>query len=502
MRSLGVLRIGLLAAVGVLGAVLVVLSTRRYGLSLSPDSMYYLAGARGIAGGDGVVGLDGEPMSLYPPGLPLVLALPAALGVAQGAALGLNATLLGATAFGVGLFLARRIRFPLAAGAAVVVATSTQLLGLHTWLWSEPLYTALSLAYLAVLVRAAGTAERSWRTPVLAGLVAAAATLTRYTGVSLIPVGALVLVLRPGTWRRRIRDLLVFGVAWAGPVGAWLARNAATTGHLAGERASNQLTPVQVAIDAVRGIQAWVVPESVRVDAQDLALLVYAVAAVGVLVAALRRLPARDDPRVHVLAIAGGYAVLAALVIYCMTVTSNVDRLDARLLVPLFPAALVAFAAALDIAMDNLPRLVGAAVAGAAGLAFALNVAYSLPALLEARGGGFNAMNSPERATPEARRLVEAVPADATLVTNQPWLAAHLTDGRPAVESPRAHYYASTEVPDDLADLAATLDGEPVYLVWFDAWDDYHVPPADLAAAFDLQPLQTTGAGTVFTGAG
>lgn len=80
--------------VAALGPVLVLLRTRSNGLNISPDSAAYLAAADGIASGRGVVGVDDRAMSLYAPGLPSLLALPARWGAAEDAARWLNLLLL------------------------------------------------------------------------------------------------------------------------------------------------------------------------------------------------------------------------------------------------------------------------------------------------------------------------------------------------------------------------------------------------------------------------
>jgi hypothetical protein len=102
--SLGVWRIGLLGALAALAGALVLFATRRYGINISPDSTYYLAAARGVVRGAGVVGLNGAPLSLFPPGLPWVLAGAAAVGDPVTVARWFNAVLFGTSVFGVDCF--------------------------------------------------------------------------------------------------------------------------------------------------------------------------------------------------------------------------------------------------------------------------------------------------------------------------------------------------------------------------------------------------------------
>ena len=125
VRVLGAWRIGLLGALGALAGALVLVATRRYSINISPDSTYYVAATRGVVRGDGVVGLNGAPLSLFPPALPLVLAGAAAVGDPVTVARWFNAVLFGTSVFGVGLFLAARIRLWLAVGVAATLAVSS-----------------------------------------------------------------------------------------------------------------------------------------------------------------------------------------------------------------------------------------------------------------------------------------------------------------------------------------------------------------------------------------
>lgn len=481
---------------GLLAGAFVLLSTRRFGINISPDSTYYLAGADGVAQGRGLIGLDGEPVSLYAPGLSWLLA-PAEAGDSLLVARLLNAALLGGAVFAVGWWSARYVRRWLAVGLAAAAALSPALFDVHLWLWSEPLFIALSLPYLALLARIAVARTSTPQMLVAAGLLAGVATLTRYAGVSLLPIAGLVLLVQARPVRRRLVDLLLFGAAYAVPVGAWLIRNVLATGDLTGERATNRLSPPQVLAEGVQGVVGWVLPKS-ALPTQAAAGLLALVAAVCLGVILWRHRPTVADPRTRVLLTALGYLTTAFLVLLVVTSRSNVDPLSGRLLAPLAVPFLVSVALLLDMALDAPRQHLARLAAGAAALALTVTAAASIPEQVADATAGVDALNSPQRSTTAAQELAEAVPEGATVLSNQPWMVRYLS-GDPALESPRARFYASPDRPSgELEDLAALLADGSAYLVWLPMKDEYHVPPSLLDDRFTLTEMTSTTAGAVY----
>ena len=494
----GVRRAASLAVPACIAPVLVLLATRRDGLNLSPDSVAYLAAARGLADGAGVVGLDGRPQSIYAPGLSWLLALPAADGIAVGAARAANLVILAVLVFGLGWQLDRYVRRSVALAAAGAAAVSAPLLAVHAWLWSEPPYLLLTAAYLVVLLGVRSAAPSSaLRWAVGAGLLAAAATLVRYAGVSLLPIAALVLLLRPVPWRRRIAEAAAFGVAYGIPVGAWLVRNQALTGGLTGERVPNALSAVEVWRDGVGTVARWLTPGDLPFPVR---LGSAALLAAGVVVLAVAvRLHRPADRRLPVLALLVGHVVTAFLVLFAMTASANVNQLGPRLLSPLVVPIVALLAVSADLVLDRLrrPVRVATAVAMVAALAWCLlpatvrqGTAASEDVVAFNRGAWQNAASSD---------LVAAAPSGAQLVSNDPWGVYFLT-GSPVAESPRARYHASDLAPPrELDDLATAVRAGPTYLIWFDRpASDYHDPPQRLAGSFRLTLVERSRAGAVY----
>jgi hypothetical protein len=499
-RPAGLATLVPLAVLALLAPTLMLLATRNYGLNISPDSAAYLAAAEGLARGEGVVGVDGEAMSLYAPGTSWLLTLPARWGDAEAAARLLNFAMLSALVFGVGLWLSRVVRKPVAVGAAALVAVSAPILDVHAWLWSEPPFILLSVLYVAVLVRIARSPDRVRALLITAGLLAAAATLVRYSGLSLLPIAVLVLLARVRSGRGRVLDCAIFGAAFALPVLVWLARNALLTGMVTGERVPNSASAGAILHMGVTTIGTWFVPTSVTGSSRTALMVVLAAAAVLLARAVRRRRPAATDLRLVVLGICGGHVVLTFAALVVMTSRTNVDPLGDRLLAPIVVPLVVALAAALDLALDGIPRRRAVALGAGALVLLGWGSVAAVATEVELGGEDLSSYNTPKWQNEGMRNLLARLPDGGTTTSNQPKAVNYLL-GTPVRESPREHYYASTASPEgDRRRLAEMVAEGPVFLVWIgsEQAEGYHSPPQELAREFALDRLTRTAEGSIY----
>ena len=114
----------LTAAIAALGAALVLGRVLPFGVRLTPDSAHYIAAARSLLAGEGLLGFDGSPSPLYP----LLLAA-ASLGIFDPVVVAgpLNAILFGLTVFVVGRYLRQRLEFRFLAAWACLATTLAEL---------------------------------------------------------------------------------------------------------------------------------------------------------------------------------------------------------------------------------------------------------------------------------------------------------------------------------------------------------------------------------------
>jgi hypothetical protein len=219
-----------------LAGVALELYATREGLAVRGDSLRYVMGARNLVAGLGFSRLSGGgevfPETGFAPLLTFVLAAFGLLGVDPyaGSRL-LNALLFGGTLFMIGAMIAMASRSK-AVGllGCLLVLSAPNVFEWHAWLMSEALFIFLTvLAIYALVVHV-----QTGRTGLLfvGAFAAGAASLARYVGVSLAPVGALVILLwGRGTWKERAGRAAVFGSLAILPFILWMARNAVAGGE-------------------------------------------------------------------------------------------------------------------------------------------------------------------------------------------------------------------------------------------------------------------------------
>jgi len=226
-RRAGIITALVLAVVG----VLLILYHTRNGPGITGDSVHYVMGAQNLIHGRGYArtGGGGEaiPITGFPPGYSAVLAVVdlVSVDIFNGARI-LNALLFGLNIFLVALLIVRYSGSIWLAGlGGAFILLSEDLIHIHAWVMSEPLYIALFLLALVSMLKYLGSGRRG--PLVLAALFVAGSILTRYVGVSLLgAAGLAILLLRRTTWKTRVLDAALFGILAVLPVVAWFARNA------------------------------------------------------------------------------------------------------------------------------------------------------------------------------------------------------------------------------------------------------------------------------------
>ena len=194
----------LCAALGGVGALLVLVRQAAYGPGLTRDSMRYVEGARNLLDGNGLAAAFGSPEQGGPL-FTLLLAFAGSFGpeVIE-AARYLNAAAFGVTIVAAAAWLWSRIRSPAlviwAAGACALAAWPANV---AAHVWPEITFTAFVVTALLALDRF--LKGRGARPLLLAAAAAAAACLTSYAGVALIGSGLLAFALQRSLLRRRAR---------------------------------------------------------------------------------------------------------------------------------------------------------------------------------------------------------------------------------------------------------------------------------------------------------
>lgn len=246
-------------------------------LGLTPDSVVYLTAARSLLDDGTLAAIDlrtGLPVALahFPPLYPIVLAATELVSgaPATGASV-LQAVLLTLNLGLLGWWVARvtETRF-LWVPAVLLCAAFPGVLLIHAMVWSEPLFTLLSLASLGLLARGIATdVPGDLR---FSALLASLAFLTRYIGVAVILAGVTTVLLFRGRGRKERFGAAAryLAVASCLPV-VWLVATLASAGSVAARSfgwhppgASELRSLVKTVVGWILG---WPVPLGVAVAA-------------------------------------------------------------------------------------------------------------------------------------------------------------------------------------------------------------------------------------------
>jgi 4-amino-4-deoxy-L-arabinose transferase-like glycosyltransferase len=256
-----VFSIALLSAIAL---ALVKLATP-YGLGTNPDSQQYMYVAESLLRGDGLrthwLTEGTQPLTQFPPGLPVALAIVGFFGPdASSAAAIVNGIALVATAF-LTFGLARKAAggstgAGLAAVAAVIL--SRDVIHVQSMVWSEPLYLALAMGTLSLVARAIERNDTwSW---IAAGLVAGLAAMVRYSSPGLIGAAALALLLIGHVpWRARLLRSVGFGLIATVPLLLLILSNVARSGSATDRTVSLYSITFEDAQTAAMTVYYWVV---------------------------------------------------------------------------------------------------------------------------------------------------------------------------------------------------------------------------------------------------
>jgi hypothetical protein len=269
VRSFDRRMIYLLLAFAVLGVLLILIGTSKYGAGCWPDCVAYVSTARNLLSGRGYWMYAERPFVHFPPLFPTLLALLGLTGLDPfDAARYVNAIAFGLIVFLSGLYLLRCIRSKtLVVLGSLAILFSTPLIHVSTQVLSEPLFIVLVLLSMLEVSKFLSTGKSP---PFfLAATFAALAFLTRYLGLTVV-LTALVLLLikRNIAFADRITKGIALILICILPMIAWLLRNYGVSSTLAGERPPSSYTLGQHIYFTLDTVISWFVPPSSLIETQ------------------------------------------------------------------------------------------------------------------------------------------------------------------------------------------------------------------------------------------
>jgi 4-amino-4-deoxy-L-arabinose transferase-like glycosyltransferase len=267
-----------------IGVILVFLSTSRYGVGISPDSVAYLSSAKSLLSGSGYLLYNGQPLIDWPPLFPTLLATLGFIGISpiDGARM-INAIVFGLIIFGSGQLLLGYLKSRILALCGVLfILLSPPLLTVSVMAWTEPLFILLAILFLIQLGK---FLEHRWFGPLLLlAVISALACLQRYIGVIIIAAGFMAIIYPAPNVRllRRLKQGLLFGIISGLPLVLWLVRNYLLASSLAGTRPPAEFTLLKNLILTGDTVTGWFLPQRIpllaRLSTAGLVATLFAVA--------------------------------------------------------------------------------------------------------------------------------------------------------------------------------------------------------------------------------
>lgn len=370
-----------------------VLYATRDGARLWIDSASYIAAARNLAAGRGLILPTGDAFGVSAPLFSLLLAVADTIGPdSLVAARWMNAGFCAATIFlsamVLSLFCNGHRLIPMV--GAVLIGSSSDFLQVHQFALSEGLFLFLMVSSLGLLAVYHDTNDL--RMLSFAATAAALSFLTRYAGVTLVAVGAVTAITMSNrSLMRRVAAAALWVAISLGPslVWGWLVRSPDP------EENSREIGMHLLSMYKIRGgiksLVSWVMP------LHRISLLVLGLVCVVVAVVVIARVPRHAfrrliEPQTFAPRLAAlpwilfvFSALYAAMLVLTITFVDYGTVLTTRILLPMhLSVLLLALSLAAVVAQATSSRTVRAIGLFAATWVFGLSL-YRMPATLEGR---------------------------------------------------------------------------------------------------------------------
>lgn len=473
---------------------------------MSPDSVGYIASARHLVQGQGLLLYDSAPLVEQPPFYPIVLALVEwLLGFdALVAGRAVNALLHGLIVCLAGLLMARCLHDapPFMVAGVLFVLLSAPLLEVAVMAWAEPLFILLALAFLLGLGSYLASHDRSLL--LLISLAAALACLTRYIGVTLVLTGvAAILFLTNAKPSVKITHSLLFAIVSILPLLLWVIHNYVLTTTFFGPRTPSRFALGQNLDLTVRVLLSWFIPW--QVSAPLPGLIVLGVLAVGIVTILAKNRWRTPEVAWCMLAPTGLFVISYLGFLIVSSTVIAFDKIDNRLVSPVYVPMVLLVLIWLRNLLDPLIARISATLAY--GLLVIFFVCWLVHPLRTVTAGAMQRINEGAggyntrlwRASETIRYLQDQRWDGQTLYSNGPDVG-YILAGLNMKWSPLRGSSNLTPADDSvLAQRESWPESPEAYLIWFDNIHRSYVYKVDeLQAVADITPVIKLADGMIY----
>ena len=490
------------------GAILILLSTSRYGAGLSPDSVGYIAAARNLLAGAGFICYNGSPTVVWPPLYPACLAL---LSRTFGTDPFFVANVLNALIFGLIVYVGGVLAFKHAASfpSLALVATlamlfSRPLFVVSVMAWTEPLFILFVL--LCLIVSDSYLSKQDTTSLVLLSLSVALASLTRYIGVTLILWGAFIIVgFHRDRLKHRLAHLSLFTLISTLPVAIWLIRNYAISSSLFGPRGPSVFTLSQNLTYLFTTLLSWYIPRRI---AERHSILMIVIAGLCLWVSLrLRSVWQGTKERLQPISPLLLFTSIYTAFLVISSTTTAYDPIDDRLLSPIYVPLTLIWLVLAQAFVDPYrkgfrTKSVKSFIVICIAIWFVYPMSYIIVNAINLISFGRGYSGKAWRDSETIRYLLQhrALEAKCALYTNGPdatYIVAHIA----AKMSPAKSKYNSPEMVDDVPRLIGSWPEEDnACLIWFDTIDrPYLFTVEELQAIANMDRIARLKDGAIYS---
>ncbi|MHA1805494.1 MAG: ArnT family glycosyltransferase [Promethearchaeota archaeon] len=251
------------AILGLIGVILVLLKTSKYGVGMSVDGTRYISIARNLVSNGKYESFLNDPVPQFPPLYPLLLASLGFLGIDPY----VGARFVNAIAFGLIVFLSREIFSKFIKSLILVIAGqllilfSIPLLWVSKWAWTEPVFILLLTLFSIYFFKLIEAPEdQKMKHVLILSIISSLCNLQRYIGMFVIIVfGIHFLFLEKNfTISRRITIIFLFCLISVAPLSLWILRNFYITGTFIGTRSRPRAFSENI-LNFVYTVTLWIV---------------------------------------------------------------------------------------------------------------------------------------------------------------------------------------------------------------------------------------------------
>jgi hypothetical protein len=446
----------LIAAIA--GFLIILLFTQTYNIGISPDSIVYTSVARKLVSDHTLHTYNNSPLVDFPAFYPVFLAITMFITKHDILAIApfVNALLFSLVVFFSGRII-NRFQHPSCMYrwmALTFITTSVCLLSVYYMLWSETLFILLTLIFFLSLHKYFNT--RTLQNLLVTALVTALSCVTRYAGISLIGTGCLLLLFDPQlTIWKKLLHLTFFTLTASSLLALILYFNFLLEGTLTGDH-KQSITPFVTNLYYYgKVLFNWFL----SYNRSNFVVILFGLAVIVLFVIIFIKNRIKKTPFYSYENILITFFLVYASFIIISSTLSRYDRIDNRLLAPLFIPLVLGMSGWINSIISNNYRGTRRwiiAISTLLAIIFEINQLFALPSVIKQRS--YNSSKWQNSSIAKFIRVNKAgFRKDYTIYSNSNW-AVYFFTGLGADPLPNRN------IPQEVNDF---YKEEKIYLVWF-----------------------------------